>query len=238
MPDVPSWFDDADFKRRAQLDELPSRAGIRKAFGVRKAIDEDARTIRYVMSTGDVDRDRDTIDQSGWELPTDAPALWMHDHRTPAIGRWINMTTDPNLEGDLQFAQPGIHPLADMLWDLSTAGVVKTVSVGFIALEWVWTEGDDRPYGIDFKRQELIEASLVNVPANAGAVQLAQSKGIDVRPMVDWAERLLDDYHETAGGCWMKRSELEALRADVVRAQETAARRRVVTARLKAAGLT
>ena len=213
MPEAPSWLTEEDFKRRAKADDLPERAGTCKAFGVQKAVDEEARTIRFVMSTADIDRHHDTIAQDGWELPEDAPALWYHDHKTPAIGRWINMTTDGQLEGDLSFTRAGIDPLSDMLWNLSVAGIIKTCSVGFIPLEWSWVEDDGRPFGIDFKRQELLECSLVNVPANAAAVQLAKSKGIDVGPWVEWAEKLLDDHYETAGGVWINRSDLTALRA-------------------------
>ena len=237
-PDTPAWLDDADFKRRARADDLPARPGTRKAFGVCKAIDRETRSIRFVMSTGEIDRHHDTIDQAGWELPGDVPALWSHDHRTPAIGRWVNLTTDPDLEGELSFTPPGLHPLADMLWDLAVAGTIKTCSVGFIPLEWSWVEEAERPFGIDFKRQELIECSLVNVPANPGAVQLAKTQGIDLRPLVAWAERLLDDVHEISGGGWTTRAELEALRVEVRRGQQAAARHRVVGARLKAAGLT
>ncbi len=212
MPDDPTWLDIDDFKKRARAGDAPDQPATVKSFGVQRAIDQEARTIRYVMSTGDIDRHHDTIDQSGWELPADAPALWHHDHRTPAIGRWINMTTSPDLEGDLAFTRAGVDPFSDMLWNLAVAGVVKTCSVGFLPKEWVWVEDDDRPWGIDFKRQELLECSLVNVPANASAVQLAKAKGIDMRPLADWAERLLDDYHQTGGGIWINRVDLDALR--------------------------
>lgn len=213
MPEAPSWLTEEDFKRRAKADDLPERPATCKAFGKTKAVDEEARTIRFVMSTADIDRHHDTIAQDGWELPEDAPALWYHDHKTPAIGRWVNMTADGQLEGDLSFTRAGIDPLSDMLWNLSVAGIIKTCSVGFIPLEWSWVEDDGRPFGIDFKRQELLECSLVNVPANAAAVQLAKSKGIDMGPMVEWAEKLLDDHYETAGGVWINRSDLTALRA-------------------------
>lgn len=213
MPEAPSWLTEEDFKRRAKADDLPERPATCKAFGKTKAVDEEARTIRFVMSTADIDRHHDTIAQDGWELPEDAPALWYHDHKIPAIGRWVDMTTDGQLEGDLSFTRAGIDPLSDMLWNLSVAGIIKTCSVGFIPLEWSWVEDDGRPFGIDFKRQELLECSLVNVPANAAAVQLAKSKGIDMGPMVEWAEKLLDDHYETAGGVWINRSDLTALRA-------------------------
>ena len=44
-------------------------------------------------------------------------------------------------------------------------GVIKTLSVGFKPLE--------SPDGITFTKNELLEVSMVNVPANADAMTLA-----------------------------------------------------------------
>jgi hypothetical protein len=51
---------------------------------------------------------------------------------------------------------------------LITAGYIKAGSVGFIPLERKFS--DQRHGGIDFKRQDLLEFSIVPVPANAHAL--------------------------------------------------------------------
>jgi len=209
MPETPAWMDVDDFKTGAKDGTLPSRAGTAKAFGsITKAVDEQARTIGFVMSTGDVDRHRDTVAQDGWEWSDHVPGLWAHDHDEPALGKWVNIKSGARLEGDLQFCREGLNPMADMLWGMAVAGMITSCSVGFIPLEWTFVEDDDRPFGVDFKRQELLECSLVNVPANAGCVQNAKSAGMNVKPMVFGAPASPDRLYEIpsiGGGRWGRR---------------------------------
>jgi hypothetical protein len=55
---------------------------------------------------------------------------------------------------------------------------ITAVSVGFLPLEFSWAEDEkERPWGIDYERQELLEISVVPVPANAHALIEAQAKG-------------------------------------------------------------
>jgi hypothetical protein len=54
-------------------------------------------------------------------------------------------------------------------------GFIAAGSVGFIPIEFNFSSNPDRPMGIDFKRQELLEFSVVPVPANANALIEARS---------------------------------------------------------------
>jgi hypothetical protein len=54
-------------------------------------------------------------------------------------------------------------------------GFIKAGSVGFIPVEWKFADDKARPMGIDFKRQSLLEFSIVPVPANANALIEARS---------------------------------------------------------------
>jgi hypothetical protein len=49
---------------------------------------------------------------------------------------------------------------------------------------------------MDFKRQVLLEVSAVPVPSNPNALHQARGKGIDIGPIVAWAETVRDQSHE------------------------------------------
>jgi phage head maturation protease len=77
------------------------------------------------------------------------------------------------LMGDVQFPPEGVYPFADTIHRLVEQGYVRACSVGFLPIEWEFSE--NRRGGIDFHRQELLELSLTPVPANAHA--LIEAKG-------------------------------------------------------------
>jgi hypothetical protein len=63
-------------------------------------------------------------------------------------------------------------------------------SVGFLPKEWKFADEDEnRPFGIDFKRQELLEISVVPIGSNRDAMLRMKAAGIDLNPVADWAER-------------------------------------------------
>jgi HK97 family phage prohead protease len=49
-------------------------------------------------------------------------------------------------------------------------GTLRATSVGFIPIKWSFSRDKDRPGGIDFAEQELLEFSIVSVPANSEAL--------------------------------------------------------------------
>jgi len=51
----------------------------------------------------------------------------------------------------------------------------------------------DRPFGIDFTKQELLEISVCPVPCNPNALQEAKANGIDTGPLREWASKVLDE---------------------------------------------
>ena len=95
--------------------------------------------------------------------------------------------------GNIEFMPADISPFADSIYRMVKAGFVKAVSVGFIPLEYSFVNESDRPFGIDFKKQELLEISVCPVPCNPNALQEAKSAGIDTGPLREWASKLLDD---------------------------------------------
>ena len=54
--------------------------------------------------------------------------------------------------------------------ELVEADFLKATSVGFAPIKFKFTSNPDRQFGIDFIEQELLEFSIVPVPANPDAV--------------------------------------------------------------------
>jgi Escherichia/Staphylococcus phage prohead protease len=144
----------------------------------------EARTIRFVASDETVDRYGDIIRASGWQLTNytkNGPLLFAHDSRSPPIGTakaWVEGT---RLLADATFLEEGVSEFADEIWRITDAGALKAVSVGFLPFEWnlIRGEPDDSGYapvtGYEFTSQELLELSVVPVPANPQALALARS---------------------------------------------------------------
>ena len=140
-----------------------------------KAVDEQARTITFVMSSEDVDRDGDIIKVDGWELDAfrqNPVFLVFHDQRQFPVGRVEDIRGEgTQLLGTVRFAERGTYEVADVAYELYRQGIMSAVSVGFRGIEWEPREDDD---GLIFNRQELFELSAVPVPANPAAVAVAQ----------------------------------------------------------------
>ena len=211
MPDGLIGIDAFRAELRAQ--NKPAGGVFRVHSATPKAYDDGTRRVRFIFSDSSVDRVGDTIDAAGWELEAflkNPVALWAHDSSQPPIGRASNVFIEGNnLSGDIEFAKPETYAFAETIYLLLKDGYINAVSVGFLPLEYDWAEDDDnRPWGIDFKRQELLEISIVPVPANSNALATARSKGIDTRPLVEWAERTL----ESGGKLVVPKAELDRLR--------------------------
>ena len=207
-----------DFHKRARLGidrlkDVPSVGVYRFQVAEPKAVAGKERTVRFCFSDSSVDRMQDTIDAKGWDLHAfnkNPVALWAHDSSSLPVGRASNVLIEgTRLMGDIEFADVATYAFADTVYKLLLAKFLNAVSVGFLPLDYDWADDDEaRGWGIDFKRQELLEISVVPVPANSNALAEARSKGIDTRPLVEWAERTL----EGGGRVILPRAELERLR--------------------------
>lgn len=147
---------------------------------VAKEIDRENFTMRFVMSTPEVDRHGEVIDQRGWDFGPflkNPVVLWGHDQSIPAVGKVVSIeTVNGNTEGVVKFAVKE-NPQAKILFDLYAEGFMAAVSVGFMNLKWMYDEMLDV---VTLLENQLFELSLVNVPANASALSKAIEKGIDV----------------------------------------------------------
>ena len=151
-----------------------------------REVDEARRTILFVCSTAAIDRYGDIIRQDGWQLDNylrNPVVLWGHDSRSLPIGRALKTFVD---KGKLQilaeFASADIYPFADTVFKMVAGGFVNTVSVGFMPTEWEWRFGEtDEQTGYKpilgriYSKQELLENSVVSVPANPEALVVGRN---------------------------------------------------------------
>ena len=132
--------------------------------------------LEFVLSDETSDRMGDIIMSDGWDLSNfkkNPIALFGHRSDFP-IGTWKNVrVVDKQLRGFLELAPEGTSDRIDEIRALIDAGVLKAVSVGFRP-----KESKPRPetdYGVFFTKSELVETSLVSVPANPNALAVAKS---------------------------------------------------------------
>jgi HK97 family phage prohead protease/HK97 family phage major capsid protein len=142
--------------------------------------------LEFVLSDDTVDRYGDIIVASGWMLTNfkkNPIALFGHSNGFP-IGTWSDIRVEGNkLVAKLKLAARGTSARIDELISLVEQGVLRAVSVGFIPIK---SEpiNPDRPYGPQrYTKQELLETSLVSVPANPSALALAKSLNISSETM-------------------------------------------------------
>jgi HK97 family phage major capsid protein/HK97 family phage prohead protease len=138
---------------------------------VKSVEDGEQRIIRGTATSPDVDRVGDVIEPLGVSYKNPLPLLLFHDHTKPVgtvvfdapTKSGVGFTaTIPKLTEDGTLKQR-----TDEAWSLVKLGLVRGVSVGFRALE----DGIERikDGGLRFLKTEVLELSLVPVPANAAA---------------------------------------------------------------------
>jgi HK97 family phage prohead protease len=158
--------------------------GIRKQSTETVTVESEGdRTLRFTISTGVVDRDRDTISVAGWQLDAfrkNPVVLWAHNAWDPPVGRALEVgQTADRLSAAVQFLDDATYgdasKFADAIYKLARDGYLSATSVGFRPIEWDFTDdetrgADDWWPGIDFHTQELCEFSIVTVPSNPEAL--------------------------------------------------------------------
>lgn len=145
---------------------------------IRKAAVRKGDSLDFVLSDDTVDRYGDVIEADGWDLrdfKRNPVALFGHSSSFP-IGTWENLRIEGSkLLGRLKLASRGTSQRIDELISLVEQGILRAVSVGFRPIESEPIEGSR---GVRYLRQELLETSLVSVPANPSALAVAKSLDI------------------------------------------------------------
>ena len=93
-----------------------------------------------------------------------------HDLSKP-IGNAKLIVSADRVEAVITFAPEGVSATADEYCGLAKAGVLKAVSIGFNPIEWEPAPGRGRKY----TKWEILELTLVAIPANPNALVTAKS---------------------------------------------------------------
>jgi hypothetical protein len=205
---------------------------------IRSAVTAD-RSMSAVLSTGLVARDNHKVDPKGWVHGASVPLVDSHrdgDGIRSVLGRVTQIRLGsaalgsgdrvPALLGMLNFADPAVNPDAEVAYQLCRSGFIDSVSVSFVPLEYS-TAYDRDGKGMDISSAELLEVSLVAIPADTSAKILARAVRAQLRGQCTATDRAalarainsriaLDDSNargETAA------DRARAVRARVIRAQ-------------------
>ena len=135
--------------------------------------------VEFILSDATPDRMGDVIDADGWDLGNfqkNPVALFNHRSDFP-IGKWANLrVANGKLRGHLQLAPAGTSPRIDEIRALVDADILRAVSVGFMPIKSEPLTKDS--HGTRFLKSELVETSLVAIPANPNALAVARSLNI------------------------------------------------------------
>lgn len=160
---------------------------------------EESRTVQFVISDSTKDRYRTVLNPDGWDLDNfnrNGIVGYQHDvyggglcegpNPDSVIGQGRAWLEGSALMGEVRFEPEDINPLAQKIFRKVVHGTLKATSVGFIANGGGRLVNDETgkeqrlsetPHGIPegytfyFDGQELLEFSIVNIPANPSALK-------------------------------------------------------------------
>jgi len=145
-----------------------------------KAVSDDERRIEGIATTPSTDRMGDVIEPLGARFAAELPLLWQHDHASPVGHVKFGKPTAkgiPFTANIVKIAEEGeLKALVDKAWQSVKARLVRAVSIGFRPIEYALMEGG----GVRFLETEILELSLVTVPANSDCT-ITQIRSIDTQ---------------------------------------------------------
>ena len=137
--------------------------------------------MEFILSDATPDRFGDIVEPLGWELDNfkkNPIALFGHDSSFP-IGQWESIKAgDKDLRARLRLAPKGTSDRIDEIRNLIDADILRATSVGFKPIESESLNPKDPWSGKRFTKHELVECSVVAVPANPNALSVAKSLGV------------------------------------------------------------
>jgi HK97 family phage prohead protease len=141
-----------------------------------KSIDETKRQVTFCFSDDSIDRMGEKVDQASWDTKNymnNPVILWGHnpDEAENVIGKAVDIQTNVGGKSYIT-AQFDTDEHADLIFNKIKGGILRTVSAGFIP-HTIDSE-DDIPV---LKDNELLEVSIVAIPANANAFALSLKEG-------------------------------------------------------------
>lgn len=151
-----------------------------------KSVDDEQRVITGIATTPSPDRLGDIVQTSGIKFKNPMPLLWQHRSDKPVGQVKFDKPTEDGITFTARMPtldQPG--PLKDRIdeaWQSIKLGLVRAVSIGFRPIKYAFMDNG----GVDFQESEVLELSLVTIPANADAkIQTFKNNPISVIKSID-----------------------------------------------------
>lgn len=154
-----------------------------------------ARTRRFTITTERTDRQGDIIRAAGVQIDMfmrNPVVLFAHQARMPPIGTATAIIPRKrSIDADVDFFSADVYPFADTIFRIIEAGGLRAASIGFIPVSWERIAGKEEgtTIGFDFKESELLEFSIVPIPANPDALARIKGEGVNLTPYLDWLEK-------------------------------------------------
>lgn len=120
-----------------------------------------------IASTAVEDRHGESVSVEGWDIKAfkkNPVLLWAHDHYEPAVGKATKVWIEGSGKKAALMIKGQFHEYTDRaraVKQMVQDGIISTMSVGFKPIDMD---------GNTFTKQELLEVSFVNVPANPQAM--------------------------------------------------------------------
>ena len=160
-------YSEQDLVEHAQAKDLPESFAVVKGFVSEVKAVKDTNRFNFTISTAGVDRDKDVIEVAGWNLDNykkNPVVLFGHDYRSLPVGKSVSIkTSKKGLDSEVEFASADTYPFAETVRKMVAGGFLSAASVGFRPIKYAYNE--DRR-GVDIQESELLEWSIVPVPAN------------------------------------------------------------------------
>ena len=152
------------------------------ASDIRK-VDKESRTVTFIASDDTRDSAGTVLNQDNWDLSRfNKNGVIGYQHKV--YGGWDDTDNPDNVIGkgnayienkklmvDITFEPAEINPLAEKIYQKIMFGSLRAVSVGFLPIgRGRFGEGDDSDTYY-FAGQQLLEVSVVNIPANPNALK-------------------------------------------------------------------
>jgi HK97 family phage major capsid protein/HK97 family phage prohead protease len=135
-----------------------------------KSIDGEQRIVMGVATTPTPDRMGDIVEPLGVQFKNPMPLLWQHRTDSPVGQVVFDKPTAKGINFTAQMPivhEPGtLKDRVDEAWQSVKLGLVRAVSIGFRSIEHAFLKETD---GIRFIKSEVLELSLVTIPAQADA---------------------------------------------------------------------
>lgn len=156
-----------------------------RSFSEVRALDKDTRRVTFVASDASRDSYGTVCNPEGWNLDrfnSNGIIGYQHDvyggecDPDKVIGKGRAYREGDQLLVDIEFEPADLNPLAEKIYKKLCFGSLKAVSVGFVPTgKGHFGEGDEA-FGREnetfyFEGQELLEVSVVNIPANPKALK-------------------------------------------------------------------